>query len=62
MEYPITISFRHQEGLSRLTTFFRLPMVVPHWIVLWAIGIAVSVVRFVAWLSLIHISEPTRPY
>ena len=52
-EYPVTITFRHQEGLSRLTTFLRLLMVMPHWIALWAIGIAVSVVRFIAWWAIL---------
>jgi hypothetical protein len=42
MEYPITISISYTEKLSRLTTFFRAIMVIPHLIVLWALGIASS--------------------
>jgi len=49
VEYPITVSVNYQEKLSRLTTFFRPLMVIPHFIVLWAIGIASSVIAFVAW-------------
>ena len=48
MEYPITISISYTEKLSRLTTFFRAIMVIPHLIVLWALGIASSVIAFIA--------------
>lgn len=53
MEYPIAVIVGYQERLSRLTTFFRLLMVVPHWIALWAIGIAVSVIRFIVWWAIL---------
>ena len=53
MEYPITVSFDYQERLSRLTTFFRGLMVIPQWIVLWAIGIAASVIIFIAWWAIL---------
>ena len=29
---------------------------------MWCIGISIFVVRLISYLSLIHISEPTRPY
>jgi hypothetical protein len=53
VEYPITVSVSHQEKLSRLTTFFRIFMVIPHLIILWAFGIATSVVVFVAWWAIL---------
>jgi len=53
LEYPITVSLSYQERLSRLTTFFRGPMAIPHWIVLWALGIATSVVVFIAWWAIL---------
>lgn len=53
MEYPITISFDYQEKLSRLTTFFRVFMVIPQWIVLYFIGIAASVIIFIAWWAIL---------
>ena len=53
MEYPITVSVSHQEKLSRLTTFFRIFMVIPHLIILWAFGIATRVVVFVAWWAIL---------
>lgn len=53
MDYPITITVEHQEKLSRLTTVFRGLMVIPHGIVLWALGIAASIVAFVAWWAIL---------
>jgi hypothetical protein len=53
VEYPITVNVSHQEKLSRLTTFFRIFMVIPHLIVLWALGIAASVVVFIAWWAIL---------
>ncbi|MBN2462261.1 MAG: DUF4389 domain-containing protein [Dehalococcoidia bacterium] len=57
MEYPITVIVTHQEKLSRLTTFFRIFMVIPHLIVLWALGIAASVVVFIAWWAILFTSR-----
>ena len=53
MKYPISIDFEYQEKLSRLTSFFRPLMVIPHSIVLYFIGIAASVVIFIAWWAIL---------
>jgi len=47
--YPITVNINHADKLSRLNTFFRPIMVIPHGIVLWAFGIAAAIVAFTAW-------------
>lgn len=47
--YPITISIEHKERLSRLTTFFRLFMAIPHYICLYGLGIAAGVAVFLSW-------------
>ena len=60
MEYPITVSFEYQEKLSRLTTFFRPLMVIPQWIVLYFIGIAASVVIFIAWWAILFTGRYPR--
>jgi Domain of unknown function (DUF4389) len=49
MDYPVTVNINYTQKLSRITTFFRAFMVIPHAIVLWALGIAVGVVAFVTW-------------
>jgi hypothetical protein len=53
VEYPITIFISYSEKLSRLTTFFRALMVIPHAIILWALGIASGVVAFIAWWAIL---------
>ena len=53
MEYPVIVNISHQEKLSRLTTFFRCFMVIPHLVVLWALSIAASVVVFIAWWAIL---------
>jgi hypothetical protein len=60
LEYPITVTVDYQDKLSRLTTFFRGPMVVPHLIVLWALGIASSVVAFIAWWAILFTGKYPR--
>lgn len=60
MEYPITISISYTEKLSRLTTFFRAIMVIPHLIVLWALGIASSVIAFIAWWAILFTGKYPR--
>ncbi len=57
MEYPVIVTVNYQEKLSRLTTFFRAFMVIPHWIVLWALGIAASVVAFIAWWAILFTGQ-----
>jgi len=51
--YPITIDVRYSERLSRLTTFFRYFMAIPHYICLYGIGIAAAVVIFISWWAIL---------
>ena len=53
MEYPITVGTSYSEKLSRLTTFFRAFMIIPHVIILWAWVIAAGVVAFIAWWAIL---------
>jgi len=59
-EYPITIGIEYSERLSRLTTFFRYFMVIPHCIVISAIGIAAAVVLFISWWAILFIGRYPR--
>ena len=51
--YPITYNAVYQEKMSRLTTFFRLLMIIPHMIVLYFLSIAAAVVVFIAWWAIL---------
>jgi len=55
--YPISIEIEHPEKLSRLTTFFRSFMAIPHYIVLYFIGIAAMVVVFISWWAILFIGR-----
>jgi hypothetical protein len=51
--YPVTFSAEYAEKMSRLTTFFRYFMVIPHLIVLYFVSIAASVITFIAWWAIL---------
>lgn len=60
MEYPITMGIDYLGKLSRMTTFFRIFMVIPQLVVLYFIGIAVGIVDFVAWWSILFTGKYPR--
>ena len=50
--YPVRLSVAEQiSGRNRLTTFFRVFMVIPHFIVLFVLAIAWVVVVFISWFA-----------
>ncbi len=53
MPYPVTFEADYVEKRSRLTTFFRLILAIPHLIVVSLYGIAAWVVIVVAWFALL---------
>ncbi len=62
MAYPITVDVAFQEKLSRLTTFFRGFMVIPQFVVLYFIGIAASVLMFLAWWAILFTGKYPRSF
>ena len=52
-DYPITFGAVYPEKMSRLTTFFRCILVIPQFIVLSFVGIAASIVAFIAWWAIL---------
>jgi hypothetical protein len=53
MQYPVELNVQYPEKLSRLTTFFRIFMIIPHAIVLYFIAIAFGVVQFISWWAIL---------
>jgi hypothetical protein len=51
--YPITVGVAYPEKLSRLSTFFRLILVIPQNIVLYFLGIVAFVLMFFAWWAIL---------
>jgi hypothetical protein len=60
VRYPISIEVQRPERLSRLTTFFRFFMAIPHYFVLYFIGIAAAVVLFISWWAILFIGRYPR--
>lgn len=59
--HPIRSDFDHEaEGRNRVTVFFRMLMVIPHYIALMFVTIAASVVYLIAWFAVLFTgSMPT---
>jgi len=47
--YPITVGVTYPEKLSRLSTFFRVILLIPQLFVLWLVSIVAFVLMFFAW-------------
>ncbi|HEX4466222.1 MAG TPA: DUF4389 domain-containing protein [Solirubrobacteraceae bacterium] len=53
MSYPVAFEVDHVERRSRLTTFFRLLLAIPHFILLYLFGILATIAVFVAWVVIV---------
>jgi len=53
MNYPVTLKVEFPERLSRLTTFFRLFMLIPQIVVLYFINIAGDIIVFISWWAIL---------
>lgn len=51
-DYPIRLMVTEQiEGRNRLTTFFRIFLIIPHYIILYFLGIVSFFVMVIAWFA-----------
>ena len=53
MSYPVSFEMDYVEKRSRLTTFFRLLLAIPHFFYAFFYGIAAYVVVIIAWFALL---------
>lgn len=53
MSYPVTFEADYAEQRNRLTTFFRLILVIPVGIVLYVFGIVASIAIVIAWFAIV---------
>jgi len=53
MDYPVTLTVDYPERLSRLTTFFRLFMLIPQVFVFAFVSIAAWVIMFLSWWAIL---------
>ena len=59
-EYPIRVTVDYPEKLSRISTFFRLLLSIPHTIVIFFLSIAQGVIVFFAWWIIIFTGRYPR--
>ena len=60
MDYPVTLKVEYSERLSRLTTFFRIFMIIPQCIVLYFISIAGVIIIFISWWAILFTGRYPR--
>ncbi|HYX83761.1 MAG TPA: DUF4389 domain-containing protein [Gaiellales bacterium] len=60
MAYPIHTRIEHVPKQSRLATFFRIFLLIPHGIVLFFYGIASIVVTIISWFVILFIGRLPR--
>jgi hypothetical protein len=60
MPYPISLKVEYPEKLSRLTTFFRIIMLIPQMIVLYFLQIAAGVILFISWWAILFTGKFPR--
>jgi hypothetical protein len=53
MQYPVELNIEYPQKLSRLTTFFRMFMIIPQAIVLYFIMIAYGVTLVISWFAIV---------
>ena len=53
MDYPVTLTVEYPEKLSRLTTFFRLFMLIPQVFVFVFVSIAAWFIMFLSWWAIL---------
>ena len=51
--YPLTFEVQYPEELSRWLIFVKWLLVVPHLIVLYGLGVAASLITFIAWFVIL---------
>ena len=53
MQYPVELSIERPDKLSRLTSFFRIIMAIPQYIVLYFLSIAAGIILFLTWWAIL---------
>jgi hypothetical protein len=62
MAYPVTLKVEFPKKLSRLTTFFRLFMLIPQYFVFLFVSIAAWVIMFLSWWAILFTGRYPRVF
>ena len=58
--YPVRYDVEYPEELSRWLIFVKLLLAIPHFIILWALGIAAGVMGFIAFFAILFTKRYPR--
>ncbi len=59
-EYPVQYELAYPESMSRLTTFFRGLLIIPHHIIVSVLGAVLGVVALIAWFAILFTGQYPR--
>ncbi len=62
MDYPVTLTVEFPKRLSRLTTFFRLFMLIPQVFVFLFVSVAAWVIMFLSWWAILFTARYPRVF
>ena len=62
MAYPVHFEVEHQERYSRLSTFFRVFLVIPHLIFVLLWGVVAEFLVFLAWFAILFTGRYPRGF
>ena len=62
MAYPAHFEVEHQERYSRLSTFFRVFLIIPHLIFVLLWGIVAEILVFLAWFAILFTGRYPRGF
>lgn len=59
-DYPVRFEMAYPDRLSRGLIFVKWLLIIPHWIVLYILNIALNVVLFIAWFAILFTGRYPR--
>jgi hypothetical protein len=62
MQYPMELNFQYPEKLSRVSTFFRIILGIPHFVILYFINIAAGVILFLSWWAILFTGKYPKSF
>ena len=62
IQYPVELNIQYPEKLSRLTTFFRIILAIPQFIVLYFIEIAAGIMLFLSWWAILFMGKYPKSF
>jgi hypothetical protein len=62
MQYPVELNIQYTEKLSRLSTFFRIFLAIPHYVILYFLAIAAGIIMILSWFAILFTGRYPRSF